>query len=61
MQISYGYFEKDELQTDNFNFFLKAGMVKPPTGQGMHWVIVSSTAKCTPCDRLLEGFFFHKK
>ena len=54
-QISYGYFEKDEVQRDNFEFFIKAGIQPSPTRQHIHWVVVSSTDKCSPCRFLVEA------
>ena len=56
LQVSYGYLEQDDIQMDNFNFFLRAGKAKSPTGQGIHFVfVINGASKCTPCDILFDG------
>ena len=54
-QVSYGYFEKDDIQMENFAFFIRAGMQPSPTGQRIVYSLVSSTDTCTPCKHLIDN------
>ena len=61
MQVSYAFFYAvpDIIQQENFDFFIRAGLQPSPTGQTIHYSLVSSKPfifhACTACEKLFDS------
>ncbi|KFM23219.1 hypothetical protein F751_3410 [Auxenochlorella protothecoides] len=56
--VSYSYFEKDDIQTRNFDFFITTAMGVDNVLDKPHnidFVVVQSGDACEPCKRLLQS------